>query len=84
MKIEGYEASLTRRRYGNITYTWIHFLINKKWQESGDPLPKIMPSRKDYAAALERAIRYRNLSVITQTNGIRPRSDATAIIALPR
>lgn len=53
----GYEIDFTRRRYGKQTFTWINVRFGDKWQGSGDPVPKIMPSKADLAAAVESARR---------------------------
>ena len=55
MKHYGYEIDLTRRRYGKATFTWICVKLGDKWQSTGDPLQKIMPSRKDLDEAIKRA-----------------------------
>ena len=52
----GYQIDLTRRRYGKRTFfTWINVKIGDVWQSSGDPLQKLMPSKKDLSEAIERA-----------------------------
>ena len=53
----GHEIDFTRRRYGKQTFTWIAVRIAGIWQNSGDPVPKIMPSRTDIADAIKRASR---------------------------
>lgn len=50
---------LTRRRYGKTTFTWISVRIGNKWQSTGDPLQKILPSGKDFDEAIERAKNFR-------------------------
>ncbi len=51
----GHEICFTRRRYGKATFTWISVKFGNKWQETGDPLQKIMPSKKDVENAIKRA-----------------------------
>lgn len=55
MQQNGYEICFTRRRYGRKMFTWIYVRIGNKWQSTGDPLPKIMPSRIDIEEAIKRA-----------------------------
>lgn len=57
MNHNGYEISFTRRRYGKTTFTWTHVKIGDHWQETGDPLQKIQPSKTDIEAAIKRARR---------------------------
>jgi hypothetical protein len=56
MKHNDYELDLTRRRYGKkTTFTWISVKFGDKWHSAGDPLQKIMPSKKDLDEAVKRA-----------------------------
>ncbi len=55
----GHEISFTRRRYGKATFTWIYVKFGDRWQETGDPLQKIMPSKKDVEDAVSRAHAHR-------------------------
>ena len=55
MIVNGYEVELTRRRYGQTTFTWIYVKFGNKWKSTGDPLQKIMPSRTDIEEAIKRA-----------------------------
>lgn len=57
MKHNGYEIDLTRRRYGKkTTFTWVSVKFGDKWLSAGDPLQKIMPSKKDLDAAIQIAL----------------------------
>lgn len=58
MQQSGHEIYFERRRYGRTTFTWIYVLISDKWQSTGDPLSKIMPSRSDIEEAIKRAHRH--------------------------
>jgi predicted 3-demethylubiquinone-9 3-methyltransferase (glyoxalase superfamily) len=59
MKHKGYEIHFTRRRYGRTTFTWVYVKFGASWQSTGDPLQKIMPSKKDLDEAIERAHAHR-------------------------
>ncbi len=62
MTYDGHEISFTRRRYGKATFVWIYVKFGADWQETGDPLQKIMPSKKDVEDAIKRAHARRNRS----------------------
>lgn len=53
----GYKLEYVRRRYGKTTYTWIYLVIGKKRFPTGDPVPKIMPSKDDRDRAVSHALR---------------------------
>jgi hypothetical protein len=60
MIYKGYELYFTRRRYGKTMFTWIYVKLGESWQSTGDPLQKIMPSKKDLDEAIDRAQAYRS------------------------
>ncbi len=55
MQHNGHQIDFTRRRYGRNTFTWIYVRFGDKWQSTGDPVRKIIPSKKDLDEAIKRA-----------------------------
>ena len=59
MTHNGYTLEFTRRRYGKTTFTWIYLVVGDKQLPTGDPVPKIMPSKADLDAAVNHALKCR-------------------------
>jgi len=42
-----YDIDYTRRRYGNVTYTWVEVRVDDEWHHLGDPWPCITPKKSE-------------------------------------
>lgn len=61
MKINNYEVSLTRRRYGTKTYTWASVEIDGKSHDiEGDPWPAVTPKKSELEEAVKQYVQLFN------------------------
>ena len=50
---DGRELAVTRRRYSNKTFTWVHVKVGDEWKDIGTPWECVTPKRAEVLAAAD-------------------------------
>lgn len=52
-----YELKMTRRRYGQQTFTWVEVRLGDEWVSLGDPWPAVTPKRSEVEVAIKQVLK---------------------------